>query len=129
MSDPLKSAMEAMDDYIAGLNHGDERAVNDACNFPHVRLAGGKVVVWNHHGDYKTRYDILVAAGDFSETTWSGPNFQFNDVNATWDLHLTGANVPDTIGVRDNLHVVAQIRDYHLTQELLHLDPVSTQVR
>ena len=63
MSDPLKSAMEAMDDYIAGLNHGDEQAVNDACNFPHVRLAGGKVVVWNNHGDYKLG-DFVARAGD-----------------------------------------------------------------
>ncbi len=70
MSDPLKSAMEAMDDYLAGLNHGDERAVNDACNFPHVRLAGGKVVVWNDHGDYKLD-DFVARAGDgWHRSTW-----------------------------------------------------------
>ncbi len=46
-------ALKVMDAYIGGLNRGDEPAVNDACNFPHVRLAGGKVVVWPNHGDYK----------------------------------------------------------------------------
>ena len=70
MSDPLKSAMGAMDDYLAGLNHGDEQAVNDACNFPHVRLAGGKVVVWQNHGDYKLK-DFVARAGDgWHHSTW-----------------------------------------------------------
>eukprot|EP01036_Dinobryon_divergens_P018070 gene18070-24597_t len=36
--------MKVMDAYIDGLNRHDEPAVNAACNFPHVRLAGGKVV-------------------------------------------------------------------------------------
>ncbi len=35
--DALAAAMKAMDDYIDGLNRGDEAAVNNACNFPHVR--------------------------------------------------------------------------------------------
>ena len=43
--DALAAALKVMDDYIGGLNRHDEPAVNDACNFPHVRLAGGKVQV------------------------------------------------------------------------------------
>jgi hypothetical protein len=70
MSEPLKSAMGAMDDYLAGLNRGDEQAVNDACNFPHVRLAGGKVAVWHNHGDYKLD-DFVARAGDgWHHSTW-----------------------------------------------------------
>jgi hypothetical protein len=49
MSDALKEAMAVLDAYMAGINRGDEAAVNAACNFPHVRLAGGKVVVWPNH--------------------------------------------------------------------------------
>jgi len=70
MSDPLKEALGALDDYMAGLNRGDEATVNDACNFPHVRLAGGKVVVWNHHGDYKLG-DFVARAGDgWARSQW-----------------------------------------------------------
>lgn len=70
MSNPLKEALGALDDYMAGLNRGDEAAVNDACNFPHVRLAGGKVVVWNHHGDYKLG-DFVARAGDgWARSQW-----------------------------------------------------------
>jgi hypothetical protein len=89
----------------------------------------GNIGAMNNHGDYKTRYDILLSSGDFSETSSSGPNFQFRDVNVTLDLHLTGSNIPGAIGVGDNLHVVAQVGDYNSTQELFLLEPVSTEVR
>jgi Domain of unknown function (DUF4839) len=89
----------------------------------------GNIGAMNHHGDYTTRYDILVGAGDFSETSSSGPNFQFDDVNIVSDLHLTGSNIPAAIGVGDNLHVVARVGDYNSTSELFRLEPVSTQVR
>ncbi|MFI4998481.1 MAG: hypothetical protein ACHQK9_01270 [Reyranellales bacterium] len=63
MSDPLTRAMAVLDDYMAALNRGDEAGVNAACNFPHVRLAGGKVVVWPNHGDYSLE-DFRARAGD-----------------------------------------------------------------
>jgi len=70
MSDALTAAMAALDDYLAALNRGDEAGVNAACNFPHVRLAGGKVVVWPNHGDYKLD-DFLARAGDgWHRSTW-----------------------------------------------------------
>ncbi len=88
----------------------------------------GNVAAMNNHGSYTTRYDILVFAGDYSETTWSGPNFQFRDVNTTYDLHLQG-DVPDTIGIGDNLHIVARVVEYNATQELFFLEPVATSFR
>ena len=70
MSDPLKEAMAVLDAYMAGLNRGDEAAVNAACNFPHVRLAGGKVVVWPNHGDFKLE-DFRARAGDgWARSQW-----------------------------------------------------------
>jgi hypothetical protein len=70
MSDPLTSALAALDDYMAGLNRGDEAAVNAACNFPHVRLAGGKVAVWHRPGDYKIA-DFRARAGDgWARSQW-----------------------------------------------------------
>lgn len=70
MTDPLKEALRVLDDYLAGLNRGDEKAANDACNFPHVRIAGGKVAVWQHHGDYRLE-DFRARAGDgWHHSTW-----------------------------------------------------------
>ena len=70
MSDPVAISMRVMEDYLGALNRNDEKGVNDACNFPHVRLAGGKVVVWNSHGDYKLE-DFKARAGDgWHHSTW-----------------------------------------------------------
>jgi hypothetical protein len=70
MSDPLAAAIAVMDDYIGGLNRSDEAAVNAACNFPHVRIAGGKVVVWQNRGDYKLA-DFVARAGDgWARSQW-----------------------------------------------------------
>ena len=89
----------------------------------------GYIGAMNHHGDYETRYDILIGAGDFSETSAPGPAMQFRDVNVTNDLHLTGPNVPDTIGVRTNLRVTAKVAEFETASCLLLLEPVSTEVR
>ena len=82
-----------------------------------------------HHGNYKTRYDILVLAGNFSDPTYSGPNFLFEDVNIVHDLKLTGSNIPDTIGRGEKLHITAEVREYNETTGLFLLDPVSTEIR
>ncbi|MFI8803901.1 DUF4839 domain-containing protein [Micromonospora chalcea] len=91
----------------------------------------GVVAAMNHHGNYKTRYDILVFAGDSPGSKVTGPNFQFNDVNITSDLRLTGSNIPDAITVGQKLRITAEVEGYagpeH--QDLFRLDPVSTEMR
>ncbi|MFE9658390.1 DUF4839 domain-containing protein [Micromonospora sp. NPDC006431] len=89
----------------------------------------GTIAAMNHHGDYKTRYDILVLAGNSIGSGVTGPNFQFKDVNITSDLRLTGPNIPDTIGVGQKLRITAEIEGYAGNQDLFLLDPVSTEVR
>jgi Domain of unknown function (DUF4839) len=89
----------------------------------------GNIAAMNNHGDNKTRYDILVNAGDYSESSTIGPNFKFKDVNIVLDLHLTGSNIPDSVGTGDNLHIIAQVEDYNSTQCLFSLKPISTGVR
>lgn len=88
----------------------------------------GNIAAMNSHEGANTRYDILVGAGDFSETSASGPAFQFRDVNATNDLHYAG-NMPDTIGVGTNLHITAQIDAYEPRSCLFLLEPVETAFR
>lgn len=87
----------------------------------------GNIANMMNHGTYKTRYDILVYAGDFNEAR--GPSFQFNDVSIVSDLNLIGSNIPDTIGEGDNLHIVAKVAGYNTGGDLLLLDPISTEMR
>ncbi|WP_066462973.1 DUF4839 domain-containing protein [Sanguibacter suarezii] len=90
----------------------------------------GNIGAMAPHGDAKTRYDILISYGDYSETHSSGgPNFQFRDVNTTYDLHLTGANIPDSIGVGDNIRIAAQVGEFNADSLLFYLEPISTQFR
>ncbi|MCQ1946064.1 DUF4839 domain-containing protein [Arthrobacter sp. zg-Y1116] len=81
------------------------------------------------HGGYTTRYDILISAGDFSETTSSGPFFQYRDVNTVSDLRYADDNRPDTIGVGDNVRITAQVVEYESVPCQFILKPVSTEFR
>lgn len=89
----------------------------------------GVIAAMNNHGNYETRFDVLVPVGDDPEQALAGPNFQFRDVNFTFDLKLTGDNVPDMLGVGDQLGVTAEVVEYDERQDLLLLDPVETTVR
>ena len=88
----------------------------------------GNIAYMSYHGDYTTRYDFLISPWDYSETSISGPYFKFEDCNV-FDLNLIGDNVPDAVGIGDNLHFVAKIINYDETSQLFYLDPISTEVR
>ncbi|MDN3428544.1 DUF4839 domain-containing protein [Microbacterium sp. APC 3898] len=80
------------------------------------------------HGDNTTRYDILIAVGDSSQTTYSGPDFKFEDVNV-FDLNLIGSEVPETIGMGQNLRITAVVEEYEENSGLFFLNPVSSEIR
>ncbi|PPH98266.1 hypothetical protein C5C95_09915 [Rathayibacter sp. AY1B7] len=80
------------------------------------------------HNGATTRYDFLIGAGDFSETSAPGPSFQFRDVNATNDLRWVGA-APDSIGVGTNLSITASVGEYEQNSCLFLLNPVATAAR
>lgn len=82
----------------------------------------------NNHGSFETRYDILIVAGDYSETSAPGPAMQFRDKNTVSDLNYVG-EVPDTIGVGTNLLVTVEATEWEESSCLLLLEPVETAVR
>lgn len=88
----------------------------------------GSVGAMASHEGASTRYDILINAGDFSETSAPGPAFQFRDVNTVNDLNWVGS-VPDTIGVGTNLSVTAKVDRYEEDSCLFLLEPVATAVQ
>lgn len=89
----------------------------------------GSIVAMGPHDGATTRYDILINAGDFSETfSQPGPSFQFRDENTVSDLQFVGS-VPDTIGVGTNLGVTAEVDRFEERSCLFLLEPVATAVR
>lgn len=89
----------------------------------------GSIVNVAPSGDYETRFNFLVAAGDFDPNRQVGPTFQFQDKNASYDLHWTGPNVPDSVTAGLNIRVKATVGDYDPDLCIFQLTPVSTQVR
>lgn len=79
--------------------------------------------------NYKTRYDILINTGDYSETTQVGPSFKFEDVNVTHDLYLTGDNIPEHIKAGLNIRVTAKVVEFNENTGVFFLKPVSTKMR
>lgn len=89
----------------------------------------GNLGAMQHHDNYKTRYDMLILAGDFSETISIGPNFRFVDISPVLDLHPTAENTPDTIKVGDNLHVVARVGEFNDLAGTWELEPIHVDNR
>jgi len=81
-----------------------------------------------NYKDVDTRYDLLIYAGDYSETSAYGPNLKFAKVNMS-DLHLTGNNIPDSIGRGQNLRITAKVQEYNEIQDLFLLQPISLEIR
>lgn len=89
----------------------------------------GNICAMANHGNYTTRYDLLICAGDFDENSMPGPSFKYEDINLSYDFHLVGENQPDYIGVGDNFHFVATVGYYDEDKNLFYLDPVSSELR
>lgn len=88
----------------------------------------GSVVNMAKHGDYDTRYDILIAPGNKGPESTVGPAFKFEDVNF-FDLKITGTGTPNYVDEGDRFRFVAKVGEYNPDQCLFFLEPVSTRGR
>ncbi|MGN6600190.1 MAG: DUF4839 domain-containing protein [Actinomycetes bacterium] len=89
----------------------------------------GNLGAMANHGNYKTRYDMLIGAGDFDENKQSGPNFQFVDVQPAVDLYPTSKDATGAFAVGDNLHVIARVGEFHAMTSLWELEPIHVDQR
>ena len=87
----------------------------------------GNIANMAYHGNYKTRFDILIDVGNYSAT--SGPRFKYEDVNIVSDLKLTGSNIPESIQMGQNIRVTAKVLNFNNGQSLFFLKPVKTEFR
>ena len=88
----------------------------------------GSVDYMANHDDYDTRYDLLLSAGDYSETTQQGPTFKYEDVNFS-DLNVTGPDAPEYVGQGDNLRFIAEVGEFNSDTGIFFLHPVATEAR
>lgn len=84
----------------------------------------GRIDYIVNHGNYTTRYDILVSAGDYDPDTQTGPTFKFKDVNTT-DLGLNTLFLEEEIAIGDNVLITAKVVSYNYDTGIFLLDPIS----
>lgn len=85
----------------------------------------GCVVAMQKHGEYKTRWDVMLGAGNYDANRMRGPNFRLTDVNY-YDMNVTGG---DSVHVGLNVHVVAKVGRYNANTSLFELEIISMKIQ
>ena len=85
----------------------------------------GCVMNMQHHGDFDTRWDVLLGAGEYDENNALGPNFRLTDVSF-YDMNVSGG---DSVHAGLNVHIVAEVGDYNSNSQLFELDIISMTIR
>ncbi|HCJ09127.1 MAG TPA: hypothetical protein DHV96_12440 [Lachnospiraceae bacterium] len=84
----------------------------------------GRIDYVSHHDSFKTRWDILVSAGDYDSNHQVGPVFQFSNVTLSeFDTDL------DEIKSGMNVHIVAKVGEYNSDNYLFVLKPIEVTGR
>ena len=85
----------------------------------------GCILDMQHHGNYSTRFDVLIGANDYDLYRAYGPNFHLTNVNY-YDMNVSGS---DSVYAGLNVHIVAKVEDYDAITTLFELDIVSMTAR
>lgn len=80
----------------------------------------GHIDYYANHKDYKTRYDVLLSAGDYDPNTQIGPTFKFENVNT---------NDVGDIFVGREIVITAKVVSFDNDIGIFYLDPVEIKDR
>ncbi len=69
-AESVAGALAALDAFMAALNARDEAGLNAAFNFPHVRIAGSKVAIFEKRGDYKLESLLARTDPGWARSAW-----------------------------------------------------------
>lgn len=75
-----------------------------------------------NHENYKTRYDFLLSAGDYSEDSQDGPTFKLEDYNVSNE-----AFPDDSYAIGDSIHMVAKVGEFK--NSVFYLTPIKVTHR
>lgn len=88
----------------------------------------GNIAYMSKHGNYKTRYDILIYCGDYNVSPMRGPCFQFRDVGV-FNLGLSESWSTESVRAGTNVRIQAEVVEYKEMSGLFMLRPVSLEER
>ncbi|MHC1694041.1 MAG: DUF4839 domain-containing protein [Eubacteriales bacterium] len=85
----------------------------------------GCIVLMMNHKNYKTRFDVCMASGNYNANRVYGPLFAFKDENF-YDMNVSGT---DTVSQGMNFRIMAEIKGYSAEGAYILLEPVSLKIR
>lgn len=85
----------------------------------------GSIDYLTNHGNYKTRYDMLISVGDYSETDFFGPIFKFEEIGTS----KIDFGDQDQFTAGTNVHIIAEVDSFNSSSYLFFLKPISISVR
>lgn len=71
--DAVAASLAVLDRFMAALNAGDETALLETLHFPHYRLAGSRMQVWEIPGPYLGNF-LARAGADWHHSAWDFRN-------------------------------------------------------
>lgn len=106
---------EVLDRFMAALNAHDADAMDACMHFPHVRLAGGDVKVYERSGSNPMDlFQKLRDEDDWRYSTWRERELvQFNPMKAHFAVTYTRFRSDDSvIGVYESLYVLTRVNGH-----------------
>ena len=106
------SAEGALDAFMTAFNASDAAGVNDAFNFPHVRLASGTVTIFEKRGDFTLEgFESRTKADGWHRSAWDYRNIvQANSDKVHFDVQFTRYREDGSvIGAYKSLWIVTRI--------------------
>ena len=94
-------------------------------NIGNVVEFDGCIALMMNHEKYETRFDVLIAGGDYYADKVYGPFFSFIDVNY-YDMNVTGS---DIVAEKMNFRVIGKIVEFNEDGNFITLEPISLQIR
>lgn len=85
----------------------------------------GCIVLMMKHEDYKTRFDVCMAGGNYSDGRLYGPLFAFEDVSY-YSMNVSGS---DTVAERMSFRITAKIKGFSDAGNYIILEPVELVAR
>ena len=109
-SPAIAAALAVLDRHFAALNAGDSAALADTLHFPHYRLAGTRMQVWETPATYLDDFHARAGA-DWHHSVWDFRNvIAASEDKVHFDVQFTRYRADDTpIASYRSLWVISQI--------------------
>ena len=104
------AAKAVLDEHVRALNARDEKALVATLHFPHFRLTGGRMKIWERPDGYLKDF-YARAGGDWHHTRWDFKNVIAADPDKVHlDVQFTRCRADDSaIGTFRSLWIVSKL--------------------